>query len=251
MILVKNKLKKKKIMDDDEYLHYLKYSHLNKPTERRAERSNEIEYEDEATQFPELENRQTQTDKKFMLDKETETGDELNQIIGNYILKMSSKNFKSLEPSRSEKMVEAFTKMIENPSSSSSDSEGNRGFFKRHRGKLKMGFRLAEVAGNTAMMGGSALLSAIDYLSQSPQNDNEETQQQEDVISVNSSPPISIHSSPPQTVVNVSSSSSSHNPPMVAPPTDLPIPTSSSSSSRRSSSASASGSAYPTNKKKK
>ena len=29
-----------------------------------------------------------------------------------------------------------------------------------------MGFRLAEVAGNTAMMGGSALLSAIDYLTQ-------------------------------------------------------------------------------------
>ena len=41
-------------------------------------------------------------------------------------MKMSSKNFKSLEPSRSDKMVEAFTTMIENPSSSSSDSEGNR-----------------------------------------------------------------------------------------------------------------------------
>ena len=48
-------------------------------------------------------------------------------------MKMNSKNFKSLEPassdfepSRSDKMVEAFTKMIENPSSSSSDSEGNR-----------------------------------------------------------------------------------------------------------------------------
>lgn len=98
---------------------------LNKPTERR-ERSNEIESEDEATQFPEIENKQTQTDKKITFDKETETVDKLNRIIGNYIVKMSSKNFKSLEPSRSDKMVEAFTKMIENPSSSSSDSEGNR-----------------------------------------------------------------------------------------------------------------------------
>ena len=98
---------------------------LNKPTERR-ERSNEIESEDEATHFPEIENKQTQTDKKISFDKETKTGDELNRIIGNYTVKMSSKNFKSLEPSRSDKMVEAFTKMIENPSSSSSDSEGNR-----------------------------------------------------------------------------------------------------------------------------
>ena len=88
-------------------------------------------------------------------------------------MKISSKNFKSLEPSRSDKMVEAFTKMIENPSSSSSDSEGKRGFFKRYRGKLKMGFRLAVVAGNTAMMGGSASLSAIDYLTQAGENDND------------------------------------------------------------------------------
>ena len=92
-------------MDDDEYLHYF----FNKPTERR-ERSNEIESEDEATQFPEIENKQTQTEKKITFDKETETGDELNRVIGNYIVKMSSKNFKSLEPSRSDKMVEAFTK---------------------------------------------------------------------------------------------------------------------------------------------
>ena len=98
---------------------------MNKPTERR-ERSNEIESEDEATQFPEIENKQTQTDKKITFDKETKTVHELNRIIGNYIVKMSSKNFKSLEPSRSDKMVEAFTKMIEHPSSSSSDSEGNR-----------------------------------------------------------------------------------------------------------------------------
>ena len=111
-----------------------------------------------------------------------------------------------------------------------------------------MGFRLAEVAGNTAMMGGSALLSAIDYLTQAGENYNDN---EEEVISVHSSPAVSVHSSPPHSVVNVSSSSSSHNPPMVAHPTDLPIPTSSSSSSRRSSSASASGSAYPTNKNKK
>ena len=45
----------------------------------------------------------SQTISKDMVDKETDTYDELNQIIGNYILKMSSNNFKSKEPSRAEK----------------------------------------------------------------------------------------------------------------------------------------------------
>ena len=51
MLLVKNNLKKKKIMDDDdnEYLNYLKFSHLqssNKP------KSFDIEISEKATQFP-------------------------------------------------------------------------------------------------------------------------------------------------------------------------------------------------------
>ena len=234
-------------MDDgDDYLHYLKYS--LKEDDSIVEMKPLREYQTAETQFPEIENKHTHTDKKSMLDKETETGDELNQIIGNYILKMDSKNHTSLEPSRSDKMVQAFTEVIEDPSSSSSDSEGNRGIFKRHRGKSKTVFRLAQATNYMAMLGGQALVGAVDYLAPAPENNDN----QEEVISVHSSPPISVHSSQPHSVVNVSSSSSSYNPPMIAPPTDLPIPTSLSSSSRRSSEASASASAssaYPRKKK--
>ena len=45
----------------------------------------DTEYEDTATQFPDITNNFTQTIKKDMADKETDTYDELNKIIGAYI----------------------------------------------------------------------------------------------------------------------------------------------------------------------
>lgn len=129
MILTKNKLKKKKNIiddDDDEYLNYLKFSHL----ERQGDNTKTLEIANKATQLPDIMNSFSQTISKDMVDKETDTYDELNQIIGNYILKMSSNNLKSKEPSRAEKMTMAFTQMIKpkerklSGSSSSSDSEG-------------------------------------------------------------------------------------------------------------------------------
>lgn len=110
MILVKHKLKKvKNKYEDDEYLNYLKYSHLEPTTTK----GRTIEVSDKTTQEPDILNNFSQTTSKDMVDKETDTYDELNKIIGDSILKMSSKNFKSKEPSRAEKMTMAFTKMIE------------------------------------------------------------------------------------------------------------------------------------------
>ena len=112
MILVKNKLKKlKNKYEDDEMLKQLKYS---PPIDDNFDFIlDDTEYEDTATQFPDITNNFTQTVKKDMADKETDTYDELNKIIGNYVLKMGSKKFKSKEPSRAEKMAMVFTKTIE------------------------------------------------------------------------------------------------------------------------------------------
>ena len=162
MILVKNKLKKiKNKYEDDEYLNYLKYSHLEPKV---TTKSRIVEVEDRATQEPDILNNYSQTIGKEMEDKETDTYDELNKIIGNYILMMNSKNFKSKEPSRAEKMTMAFTKMIEpkerkkSGSSSSSDSEG---FLGRN---VRRGFRLAELTGNAVVTTFNVASDLADFL---------------------------------------------------------------------------------------
>ena len=163
MILVKNKLRRKKnIFDDEEYLNYLKYSHLPKIKE---DDEPSIETDDKATQEPDILNNFTQTDSKNMVDKETDTYDELNKIIGDYVLKMSSNNFKSREPSRSEKMAQAWVQMIEprdRPSSSSSSS-GSEGFLGRN---IRRGFRLAQFAGDMVSTSFSVASDLADYLAE-------------------------------------------------------------------------------------
>ena len=89
-------------------MQYLKYSHL----EPKITKSRIIEVENKATQEPDILNNFSQTVRKDMADKETDTYDELNKIIGLYF-DDELKNFKSKEPSRTEKMTQAFTKMIE------------------------------------------------------------------------------------------------------------------------------------------
>ena len=92
MILVKNKLKKKKVIDDDdnnEYLDYLKFSHLQ-PT-YKSYNNTKIETSDKTTQFPDIRNNFTQTINKE--DKGVDTGNDLNTIVGDYILHMGSNNF--------------------------------------------------------------------------------------------------------------------------------------------------------------
>ena len=235
MLLVKNNLKKKKIIDDDdnEYLNYLKFSHLqssNKP------KSFDIEIFDKATQFPDIKNNFTQT--IGTEDKGVDTGNDLNTIVGDYILHLGSKNF-----DRNEKMVQATAEILKGtkpkspPSSSSSD--GSEGFMSK---TARRGFRLAEFALNASITGlniaeatlGTAV-DVADYLMSSPSNQNQPNDNQE-VISVNSSPPETINSSssdveivPP--VIEISSSGSRNSP----APSSIPAPTSPQPSSPASS----------------
>ena len=80
MLLVRNKLKRlKKTIEDDDMLNYLKYSHLDTPN-KNINKS----FEDKSTQFPETQNKSTQT--RDTADKGVDTYDDLNVIIGDYIL---------------------------------------------------------------------------------------------------------------------------------------------------------------------
>ena len=236
MILVKNKLKRKKVIDDDdnEYLDYLKYSHLQ-PTYNNIK----IETSDKTTQFPDIRNNFTQTINKE--DKGVDTGNDLNTIVGDYILHLGSKNF-----DRNEKMVQATAEMLKgskskSPPSSSSSNDGSEDPSRRSRDSegflsrnARRGFRLAEFALNTAITGANltmALSDALVDLTSAPhQSSEEEPVNNPEVISVASSPPQTINSSssdveeiPP--LIQISSSSSSR-----PTPSSIPAPTSPQSS---------------------
>ena len=241
MILVKNKLKRKKVIDDDdnEYLDYLKYSHLH-PTYNNIK----IETSDKTTQFPDIRNNFTQTINKE--DKGVDTGNDLNTIVGDYILHLGSKNF-----DRNEKMVQATAEMLKgskskSPPSSSSSNDGSEDPSRRSRDSegflsrnARRGFRLAEFALNTAITGANltmALLDALVDLTSAPhQSSEEEAVNNPEVISVQSSPPQTINSSssdveeiPP--LIQISSSSSSSSSSSRQTPSSIPAPTSPQSS---------------------
>ena len=196
MILTKNKLKKIEFKDDD-MLNYLKYSHLE-PI--REDNILKVETSDKATQFPDIMNNFTQTDKKVMVDKETDTYDELNTIDPPYYLTSTLKNFKSKEPSRADKMAQVWSTTVEKktPPSSNNGSDGsedpsgrsrdNEGSMSRN---LDRGLRMAQMTGsamltalNLADTVGSAVLSpvidsALDLLMSNPPNENEEEEVEE------------------------------------------------------------------------
>ena len=187
MILTKNKLKKLKFKDD-EMLNYLKYSHLE-PI--REDNILKVETSDKATQFPDIMNNFTQTDRKVMVDKETDTYDELNIIDPPYYLTSTLKNFKSKEPSRADKMAQVWSTTVEKktPPSSNNGSD-DEGSMSRN---LDRGLRVAQMTGsamltalNLADTVGSAVLSpvidsALDYLMSNPSNENEEEEVEEEV----------------------------------------------------------------------
>ena len=183
MFLVKNKLKKvKNKYDDDEYLHYLKYSHLEP---KNITKSRMVEAEDKATQEPDIMNNFSQTVKKDMADKETDTYDELNKIIGAYILQVNSKNFKSREPSRGELMAVARTVPIQKNDEEGISISDVEDFISRNATR---GFRLAQALGNTALITGQVLTTASDltfdtllYLyNLSQQQEQEEAEEEEE-----------------------------------------------------------------------
>ena len=193
MILVKNKLKKiKNTIDDEDMLNYLKYSHLEPIREDDVLK---IDTSNKATQAPDIMNNFSQTDKKVMIDKETDTYDELNVIDPPYYLTMTSRNLKSKEPSRAEKMVEVWATTVEKNTPPSGNSEGDdddEGLMSRN---LNRGLRVAQLTGSamltalniTDTVAGAILTpvigGAMDYFLTNPSTEQNEDEQNEEIPS--------------------------------------------------------------------
>ena len=137
MFLTKNRLKKiKRIDDDDNMLHYLKYSHLEPIKE------DIIFKDDKATQYPDIRNNFTQTKPIQISDKETDTYDDLNKMDRNarYILKGFDKSFKNDKQTQVNSLI---VREFEPKNTSSKDDDDDDRAVNRN---IKRGFRLAEFA---------------------------------------------------------------------------------------------------------
>ena len=227
MILTKNRLKKIKRVEDDDMLHYLKYSHLEPIKE-----DNILKY-DKATQYPDIRNNFTQTQLIQTNDKETDTYDDLNKMDRNarYILTGYEKEFKNDKQTQVNSYLLREYEPKTPPSSSDEDKEG---FVSRN---VRRGFRMAEFALNTSLMGANLTMAVADTISDmitAPHQSSEEEEQQnnQEVISVHSSHPETINSSSSPDVVEISSSSSSRNAPSSIPAPTSPQPSSPASSAK-------------------
>ena len=214
--------KPRKTLEDDEMLYYLKFSHFDDDIIGKGLMHDKV---DKATQFPEMLNKSTQTKGRETSEKGVDTYDELNRIVGDYILHGDKKNI-----NKNDKVVQVNTHKIHSPPSSRSGDEADgEGFISRN---ARRGFRLAEVVLNTAITTANITMAVSDTIADlvfAPQAEVEEHQQeqQQEIIFVHSSPPETINSlSPPQTVNSSSSSSSSSIASSVPTPTSLPAPTS-------------------------
>ena len=221
MILIKNRLKKIKRVEDDDMLHYLKYSHLEPIKE------DYIFKDDKATQYPDIRNNFTQTKPIQISDKETDTYDDLNKMDRNarYILKGYNKSFMN------DKQTQVNSHLIreyEPKTPPDSGNEDKEGFVSK---TVRRGIRIAEVALNASLMGANATMAVADTIADmitAPHQSSEEEGQQNttEVISVHSSPAQTINSSSSDVeevapVIQISSSSSSRH-----TPTSIPAPTS-------------------------
>ena len=133
-------------------------------------------------------NNFTQTDRKVMVDKETDTYDELNKMDINdkYVLEGFDKSFKN---DKQTQVNSYLVKEFEPKTPPSSDSQ-DEGSMSRN---LDRGLRMAQLTGsamltalNLADTVGSAVLSpvidsALDYLMSNPSNENEDEEVEEEV----------------------------------------------------------------------
>ena len=136
MFLTKNRLKKIKKVEDDDMLHYLKYSHLEPIKEDL------IFKDDKATQYPDIRNNFTQTKGIQISDKETDTYDDLNKMDRNarYILKGFDKSFKNYKQTQVNSYL---IREYEPKNTAGNDDDDDDGAENRN---IKRGFRLAEFA---------------------------------------------------------------------------------------------------------
>ena len=142
-----------------------------------------IKTSDRMTQMPDITNSFSQTIKRDMKDKETDTYDELNTIDPPYYLTSALKKFKSKEPSRAEKMahVWATVEKKKSPPTSNSEDEDGSPFLTN----VEIGLRFANLtssamfsAFNLTHTVADAVLSPVidnanDYLMTNPTNENE------------------------------------------------------------------------------
>ena len=128
------------------------------------------------------------------MDKETDTYDELNKIEPPYYLTMTSRNLKSNEPSRAEKMVEVWATTVEKntPPTSNSEDEDDEGLMSRN---LNRGLRVAQLTGSAMLTAlnitdtvAGAILNpviggAMDYFLTNPSTEQNEDEQNEEIPS--------------------------------------------------------------------
>ena len=201
---------------------------------------------DEATQYPDIRNNFTQTQPIQISDKETYTYDDLNKMDRNarYILKGYDKGFKNDKQTQVNSYLIREYEPKTPPSSSDEDREG---FISRN---VRRGFRLAEFALNTSIMGANLTMAVSDAIGdmitaphQSSEEEEEEQQNNQEVISLQSSQPSgtegSLDPSPPETinssspdVIQISSSISSRQAPSSIPAPTSPQPSSPASSAK-------------------
>ena len=232
MILTKNRLKKIKRVEDDDMLHYLKYSHLEPVKE------DNILKVDEATQYPDIRNNFTQTQLIQTNDKETDTYDDLNKMDRNarYILTGYDKSFKN---DKQTQVNSYLTREYESKTPPDSSDEDKEGFISKN---VRRGFRLAEFALNTSIMGANLTMAVgdaiADMITAPHQTSEEEQQNNQEVISIHSSPAQTINSSSsdveevPPPAIQISSSSSSRNAPSSIPAPTSPQPSTPASSAK-------------------
>ena len=172
--------KKKNILDDDEMLDYLKFSHLQPIKE------NNVLKIDKETQIPDIRNKIIQTEQIHMNHKETDTYDDLNKMDENekYTLKGNNKNFGIDEQTQVNSHI---VRKYEPETPPSEDDD--EGFLERN---LNRGFRLAEFALNTAIVGADITMALSDAfsnmtLSHHQSSSEEEQPQPQDVELASSS----------------------------------------------------------------
>ena len=187
MILAQNRLKKNKFKDDDDMLYQLKFSHLDPIQEDNILK---IKTSNRMTQIPDITQNFSQTIKKDIKDKETDTYDDFNIIEPPYYLTSTLQGFKSKEPSRAEKMAQVWTTTLEKktPPSSNNGSD-DEGFMSRN---LDRGLRMAQLTGsamltafNLTETGADVVLSpvissALDLVMNNPSNENIEEESVEE-----------------------------------------------------------------------
>ena len=154
MILTKNRLKKIKRVEDDDLLHYLKYSHLEPIKEDNILRV------DKATQYPETSDKIIQTKPIQISDKETDTYDDLNKMDRNarYILKGFNKGFKN---DKQTQVNSHLMREYEPKTPPDSGNEDKEGFVSK---TVRRGIRIAEVALNASLMGANATMAVADTI---------------------------------------------------------------------------------------